>query len=327
MRLQQPGDARGGGGLDEDALLLREQPVGGEDLPVGDRLDVAAGLVAGVERLLPGSGVADPDGGRDRRGRGDTGAGHDGRGAGGLEAEHARALRRDAVRGVLPVALPVGRDVAGVADGQAVHVGRVAERVAHLEGGGLLAVDAVGVDRVDQRRRVVLRQRAAQVEAVVEVALHLQQLRAVNERLRQLAERDLALGHEDRAGQPALGGVGGGARAGVAGARADDGLGAGLHRLADRHRHAAVLERPGRVGALDLEPDLRADQLGQHAGVDERGAALEQRHDGRVGRDGQAVAVLLDQAAPAGPGARRDGHDRPLPRPRAVLTAAVPRRA
>jgi hypothetical protein len=42
--------------------------------------------------------------------------------------------------------------------------------------------------------RVVARQLAAQVEAVVEVALHLQQPRAVHERLRQLAERDLALG-------------------------------------------------------------------------------------------------------------------------------------
>ena len=51
--------------------LAGEQPVGREDLAVGDRLDRAAGLVARRERLLPGGGVADADGGRDGRRLGD----------------------------------------------------------------------------------------------------------------------------------------------------------------------------------------------------------------------------------------------------------------
>ena len=128
-----------------------------------------------------------------------------------------RGRARGAVRGVLDVAPPVRRDVAGVADGQAVHVGGVAEHVEDLERRGLLALDAERVDAVDERDGVVLGQVAAQVEAVVEVALDLQQLRAVHERLGELAERDLALGHEHGAGQAGPRGVGRRRRAGVAG--------------------------------------------------------------------------------------------------------------
>ena len=99
----------------------------------------------------------------------------------------------DAVRGVLAVAPPVRGDVAGVADRDAVDVGGAAERVADLERRGLLALDPERVDRVDQRDRVVDGQLLREFEAVVEVAVDLQQLGAVHERLRELAERDLAL--------------------------------------------------------------------------------------------------------------------------------------
>ena len=40
-------------------------------------------------------------------------------------------------------------------------------------------------------------------------------------------------------------------------------LAPGRDRLGDRHGHPAVLERPGRVGALDLEVDVAAGPLGQ----------------------------------------------------------------
>ena len=189
-----------------------------------------------------------------------------------LEAPHPRGPRGEAVGGVLAVALPVGGDVAGVADRQAVDVGGVAERVDDLERRRLLALDAERVDAVDQAHRVVDRQLAGQREAVVEVALDLQQLGAVHERLGELAHRDLALRHEHGAGEPGAGGVGGGARAGVAGGGADDRLRALLDGLADRHRHAAVLERAGRVGALDLEVDVAAGAAGQLRRRQQRGA-------------------------------------------------------
>ena len=161
VRREQAGDGRGGRRLDEDALAGGQQAVRGEDLLVGDRLDAAAGLVAGRLGLLPRGGVADADRGGDGLGVVDGVAEHDRRGAGGLEAPHPRgpggragaASRR---RGVLAVAPPVGGDVAGVADRQAVDVGRVAERVDDLERRGLLALDAGRVDRVDQLDRVGL---------------------------------------------------------------------------------------------------------------------------------------------------------------------------
>ena len=124
------------------------------------------------------------------------------------------------------VALPVGRDVAGVADRQHVDVGRVAERVDDLERRRLLALDAGRVDRVDQLDGVGLGELAGHGEAVVEVALDLDQGRAVRDGLAQLAHRDLAVGHEHGTRHPGLGRVGGRAGTGVAGARADDRLGA-----------------------------------------------------------------------------------------------------
>ena len=107
---------------------------------------------------VPTGRVADPDGGGHRLGVLDRVAGHDGRGARGLEPEHARQPGGPARLLVLEVALPVGGDVAGVAHRDAVDVGGVAERVDDLEGPGLLALDPVGVHRVDHGDRGPLAQ-------------------------------------------------------------------------------------------------------------------------------------------------------------------------
>ena len=65
--LQQTGDGRGGRGLDENALLSGQQPVGAQDLTVRHLVDEAAGLVPRLHGELPGRGVADADRGGDRR--------------------------------------------------------------------------------------------------------------------------------------------------------------------------------------------------------------------------------------------------------------------
>ena len=109
-----------------------------EDLLVGDGLDAAARLVARRHGLLPRRRVADADRGRDRLGVVDRVAE---RRCGAAPAAWKPHMRRcvagrlalTAARRVLAVAPPVRRDVAGVADRQAVDVGRVAERVDDLE--------------------------------------------------------------------------------------------------------------------------------------------------------------------------------------------------
>ena len=80
---------------------------------------------------------------------------------------------------------------------------RLAELVEQLEGSRLLAFDPVGVDRVDQLDRVALGQLADDPQRVVEVALQGDHPGPVHQRLRQLADRDLALRHDHRAAQPA----------------------------------------------------------------------------------------------------------------------------
>ena len=149
---------------------------------------------------------------------------------------------------------------------------------------GLLALEAVLVDGVDERDRVAVGQLAHERQRLVEVAAQRDHARAVHERLGELALGDLALRHDHRARQPGARRVGGGARGGVAGRRADDRLRALAHGGADGARHAAVLERAGRVEPLELQPDLGADELGDVRRVDERRRALAERDDGIVGR-------------------------------------------
>ena len=206
----------------------------------------------------------------------------------------------------------------------------VAELLDDLEGGGLLALEAVLVDGVDERDRVAVGQRAHERQRLVEVAAQRDDARAVHERLGELALRDLALRHDHRAGQAAARGVGGGARGGVAGRGADDGLGALAHRRADGARHAAVLERAGRVEPLELQPDLGVDELGEVRRVDERRRALAERDDGIAGGERQALAVALDESwhgrdprrtPPRSPGSRAAA-SAGSPAPRSRSTAA-----
>ena len=119
---------------------------------------------------------------------------------------HIRGVVADeAGRAVLAEARPVGADVAGVADRDGEDVGRAAEVVADLEGGGLLALEAERVDRVDQRDRVVvlLGEGADDPERLVEVAVDGDDPGPGDQRLEQLADGDLALGRTTMTSSPA----------------------------------------------------------------------------------------------------------------------------
>ena len=116
--LQEAGDARGARRLAEDALDRREELVGVEDLLVGHGAHHAVRGRHRRHRLLPARRVADADRAGDRLGVLDHAALDQRRGARGLEAEHARRPAH------LLEALPVGSDVAGVADRDAQRVDR-----------------------------------------------------------------------------------------------------------------------------------------------------------------------------------------------------------
>ena len=131
------------------------------------------------------------------------GAAHDGSRSLGLEPEHPRpaSRRRHARVGVANEASPAGGDVAGVADRQGNGIGRLAQRIDDLEGNGLLAGDAVGVDRVDDRRHAVVAEPAHGGQRLVEVAVDHDQPGAGRNRLRQLAAGNLAGRQDDVAWQ------------------------------------------------------------------------------------------------------------------------------
>ena len=224
---------------------------------------------------------------------------HQRRGARGLGAEHAGQPVGQPVTVVLGIALPVSGDVARVADGQRMHVGCGAERVDDLERRGLLAFDAEWVDGVDQRDgREVGGELAGQLQAVVEVAVDLDDLRAVHDRLRELAHRNLALRHQHRTRDACPRRIRRGRRRCVARRRAQHGLLTPGHRLGDGHGHAAIFERARRVEPLDLQMNCAPGVFGQPRRRHQRGAALEQRDCGPAVLDRQPIAVGGDQSWP-----------------------------
>ena len=231
---QQPGDPGGGRGLDEDAVAGGQLTLGRRicssvtfrnSPPDSPRAATASFQDAGLPMRIAEARVS---------GLGTGAPSTSGAAPAACHAAHHRLAGRVAGVGVLGVAEPVGRDVAGVADREDVDVGSVAEEVDDLEGGGLLALEPHRVHGVHQRDRVVLGEPAGEPQAVVEVAAHHDHLGAVHDRLGELAGGDLALRHQHQRLDAGPGGVGRHRRRGVAGRGADHGLGA----LADGARTA-----------------------------------------------------------------------------------------
>ena len=230
------------------------------DLLLGDLLAPAAKLVDDRGSLAPGGGVADADGGG-------TGVGgdrlHDAVGvdepaverigALGLDDADLRPARDEAELIHLGEAFAEGGGVGEVAAGNDDVLGNLPVHLLdHLEGGGLLAFEAVGVDGVQEIDGELLDELAENFDAAVEVGLELDGERAVVHRLRELAPGDLAFGDEDDAAQTGAGGVGSHGGGCVAGGGAGDPLEAALGGDRESGGHAGVLEGAGGVHALML---------------------------------------------------------------------------
>src|SRR6202040_3551010 len=135
-------------------------------------------------------------------------------------------------------------------------------------------------------------------QAVVEVAVDLDDLRAVHDCLCELAHGDLALRYEHGARDAGAGGVRRSRRRRVARRRAQNGLLAVRNCLGDGQGHAPVLERTGRVEALDLEMHRAACVFGKPRRGEERGAALAQGDRCPAVLDRQPVTVRGDEPRP-----------------------------
>ena len=175
----------------------------------------------GGGREFPARGIADADRGGDGFGFLDDSAVENRRRARGLEADHLRQARGASEPVKLFVAHPVGADVARIADRQDVNVGRVAEHFDDLERRGLLALETIRIDRIDDGDRLGLADLAHEPQRVVEIAVDGHDLRAIHEGLRELAESDLARRQQDDAGDARARRIGRRRGAGVAGAGAD----------------------------------------------------------------------------------------------------------
>ncbi len=286
--LQDPCDAGRRCRLAEHTLSGCKESVRGQDLVVGDGFDPAPGLVTGSNGLVPRRRIPDADRRCDRFRLVDDLPIDDRRRPSSLEAPHPRSL---VDRGVAP---PVGSDIAGVAHGQGVDGGRRSHRVDDLPRCGLLAGDAIGIDRIDEHDVVAAGQFENDPKGIIEASVDRDDRGAVDDRLCQLAPGDLpGRDDDDRRDAGSLGICRSRGRR-VAGRGTSDGPRPVLDSLRHCEGHPSVFEGPGRIQAFELEVDLPLDGLGKCRRRDEGRVAFEERHDRSVGSDRQTIAVRLD---------------------------------
>ena len=221
----------------------------------------------------------------------------EGGGSRSLDAEHPGQLVTAAEILEFLVALPVGGDVPGVADGEDVDVGRVAELLNDLEGRRLLTLDAVGIDRIDDGEVAGLAQFTDEAQGVVKVPPDGDDGRPVDVGLDHLAPRDASGGEEDGALHAGARSVGCSCRGGIPRGGAENGVGTLFGGLGDGHGHPAILERPGRIEPLVLDVDLAAGDHTQLGRMNQGSGTLAQRDDGCGVCDGKELPVARDHAA------------------------------
>jgi len=151
---------------------------------------------------------------------------------------------------------PVGGDIACIAHRDAEPVRGISESIDDFEGCGFLALQAIGIDRVDQGDGIFFSRLTDDVQGAVEVAADRQNLGAIHQGLGQLSLGDVAVRNQDEGPHAPPARIGRGRGACVARARTDHGFAAILLGLADGHGHATVLEGTGRVQAVVFHIDL-----------------------------------------------------------------------
>ena len=164
---------------------------------------------------------------------------------------------------ILGEAHPIGRDVSGIPDRQCQPVRGAPEGVADLKRGGLLSLQAKGIDRVYECDGPLGGQRADHLQRLVKGTLDLDDFSGMGNRSAQLPGGDFASRYEDDASQSGAGGVGGGAGRRVPRAGADHRLRPVVDRLTDGGRHASILERPAWIECFIFDVKSRSPQLGR----------------------------------------------------------------
>ena len=276
LSLQQTGDGSCTGGFAEDAFLATQELVGLDDFCIRHIQESAVAGLTGGDGFGSVHRIADADG-RCNGVRIAHGGVVDQRGGtAGLEPHHSR--KGAAVTGLLVFleAHPIGGDVAGIAHGNAEPVRSITEGIDDFESSCFLALQSVGVHRVDQRHGVFLRGFADDVQSAVEIAADGQNLSAIDEGLSQFSLGDVTVWNQDEGPHAATTGIGRGRGTGVAGAGADHGFTAGFLGLADGHGHPSILEGSGGIEAVVFDVHLHsfADPFLDRRHRDQRGCSF-----------------------------------------------------
>ena len=129
-----------------------------------------------------------------------------------------------------------------------------------------MPINAVRIDRVDERHAFFRRHLPHELKRLVKVAADGQDLRSRHDGLGELPHGDVSMGDDDKAWNAGSRGVGSRRRGSVSRRCANHRFRPILQGLRDRQGHAAILEGPGRVGAVVLQVDFKLKGLPANLG-------------------------------------------------------------
>ena len=191
--LEQACNRGSAGGFAEDSLLAAQKLVGREDLRVGHIQERAVAGLACRQGLGSVHRVANADGGGDGFGVRHCGVVHQWGGSACLESHHSGQAAAPAGLLIFLKTHPIGGDVPGVAHGNAQPVRCISEGIYDFESRRLLALQPVGIHRVNKGDGIFFCCFSNDVEGAVEVAADRQDFSPVHQSLSQFSLGDIAV--------------------------------------------------------------------------------------------------------------------------------------
>ncbi len=147
----------------------------------------------------------------------------------------------------------MGGNIASIPHREGVIVRGVPQGLDDLEGRGLLALQAVGIDGIDQGNGGVGCHLLDDLHTRIKISADLQDHGAVHHGLGELTQGNLSLRDDHKGPHPRPRCIGRSCGRGIPGGSADDHLTSLFPGLGHGHGHTAILERTGGIETLKFE--------------------------------------------------------------------------
>ena len=191
--LQQPRDTNGRGGFRKDADGLGKEAMRCQNPSIINLTEIAVAIGLRSQRKIPRSRITNTNSGRDGVGVFHPFTPNKRCCTRGLEAKHSRNSIGSTAAGFFGIPPVICGVVSGISNRKEVVVRCLSQDFNYFKSRRLLAFDAVIIDGVHQMNGVVISQIPSQIEAIIKVALHLQNVSVVGDGLGKFAHGNFSI--------------------------------------------------------------------------------------------------------------------------------------